>query len=91
MNATIYVTPKKDILKKLKEIGLDQQEDREGPAKEADKVAKAEDSYEGTDTEYFATIYDRDELKNMERSGSHPKSTIPPTKDQPAVEEIKKI
>lgn len=91
MNATIYVTPKQAILKKLKEIGLDQQEDRNGPAKEADKVAKAEEKFEGTDTEYFATIYDADELKNMERQGSHPDAKKSPTAEQPAVEEIKKM
>ena len=91
MQATIYATPKQAILKKLKEIGMDQQEDREGPAKEADKVANQEEKFEGTDTEYFSSIYDRDEMKDLERVGSHPpKGNTNPTAEQPAVEESKK-
>lgn len=91
MNVTIYTTPKQAILKKLKEIRMDKLEDRKGPANEAAKVASREEKFEGTDVEYSKTIYDTDELKNLERKGSHPKAaTVAPTKEQPAVEEIKK-
>ena len=89
MNATIYTTPKSAILKKLKEIGLAQQEDRKGPAAEADRIASKEEKFEGTDTEYFKTIYSSDNLKDLEQKGSHPDGGKAPTKEQPAVEEIK--
>jgi len=89
MQGTIYTTPKQAILKKLKEIGMDQQEDRKGPAEEVSKVASREEKFDGTDTEYFKSIYNKEELRDLERKGSHP-GTLAPTKEQPAVEESKK-
>jgi len=90
MQGTIYTTPKQAILKKLKEIGMTQQEDRKGPEAEANKVASREEKFEGTDTEYMKSVYDKDELRDLERNGSHPKGNTNPTKEQPAVEESKK-
>ncbi len=89
MKAVIYSTPKQAILKKLKEIEMDKQEDRKGPEDEATKVSNRSEKFEGTDTEYFKNLYDSDELKDLERKGSHPDGGKSPTKDQPAVEEIK--
>ncbi len=90
MQGTIYTTPKQAILKKLKEIGMDKQEDRKGPEAEATKVANRIEKFEGTDVEYSKSIYKKDELKSLERKGSHPKGNTNPTKEQPAVEESKK-
>ncbi len=89
MNWHVYKTPKQAILDKLKEIGMAQLEDRKGPEKEMNAVANKTDSYDGTETEYFKTVYDKDELKELERNGSHPDGGKRPTKEQPAVEEIK--
>ena len=89
MQGTIYSTPKKAILDKLKEINMAKQEDRKGPESEMSRVAKREEKFDGTDTEYFKNIYTSDELKDVERVGSHPDGGKRPVSDQPAVEEIK--
>jgi hypothetical protein len=78
---------KNPVLKKLKEINMAAQEDRKGPEAEMERVAKKEEKFEGTNTEYMSSIYDTDELKALERKGSHPNTA--PTKEQAAVEEDK--
>lgn len=85
MTVSIYKTDKSKILKKLKEIGMDVQEDRISPEKEACEVASKEEKFDGTDTEYFKSIYDEKGLAHREQHGSMPQ----PTKDQPAVENVK--
>ena len=65
MNYTIYTTPKQAILKKLKEIGMEQQEDRKSVDSEMDKVLKDSGNYGSKDTEYFKTIYSNEELKQL--------------------------
>ena len=86
MTWSIYKTDKASILKKLKEIGLDQQEDRKGPQDEMNKVTAHEEKFDGTDTEYFKTIYNEKCLSNREKHGSQ----AAPTKDVKAVVEEKK-
>jgi len=82
MKATIYTTPKAAILAKLKEIGMAQQEDRKGPDAEMSRVAKREEKFDGTDTEYFKTIYNEKGLANREKHGS----VIKPSTEQKAIE-----
>ncbi len=82
MNATIYTTPKAAILKKLKEIGMAQQEDRKGPDAEMDRIVKREEKFDGTDTEYSKTIYNEKGLANHEMHGS----VKVPTSEQKAVD-----
>jgi len=61
MQAMVYRTPKAEILKKLKEIGMDKQEDRKSPDNEMERVVKREDIVPGTETKYFKTIYGIDD------------------------------
>lgn len=57
MNLYTVQTDKRAILKKLKEIGLDQQEDRESPDKEMDRVIAQKETSEGSNVEYYNTLY----------------------------------
>lgn len=81
MNATIYTTPKAAILKKLKEIGMAQQEDRKGPENEMNRVANREEKFDGTDTEYFKTIYSKAEDGNDMAGREEQKNAKQPTTD----------
>ena len=67
MSFTTYSMPKGAIINKLKEIGLDQQEDRVSPEKEMVQVVKRVENYETPSVEYSKTIYNNEELGNMER------------------------
>ena len=87
MNATIYTTPKADILKKLKEIGMAQQEDRKGPDAEMNRIVKRKDKFDGTDTEYFKTIYSKAEDGNDMSGREEQKNVKQPTIDVPEYSE----
>jgi len=79
---TIATTDKNYILKKLKEIQMDKKENREGPDNEMSKIASREEKFDGTDTAYYDTIYDKGELKNLDQV----KNINPqPSSDAPAI------
>jgi len=66
--ANLYLTYEKQVQKEAASRGFGQQENRTGPESEVDKMVKKSDVDDShPDTEYFNTIYDSDELKDIER------------------------
>ncbi len=82
MTFDITRSDKNYILKKLKEIGMDKKEDPKTVEDEMTKVAKATDSFDGQQTDYYNTIYDKGELKNLDLV-TQPNSA--PTSDAPSI------
>jgi len=81
---------KPTILKKLKEIGLAQQEDRVSPDIEMTKVIQRVEKHPDRTVEYSKTIYKSKELQDLERFGTFPPNAAQePTKEKKGLEEAK--
>ena len=64
----VYDIDKSKLLKKLKEIGMNQMDQCDVVDKQLSKiVTSADEDDSGSEVQYFKTIYDREELHDLER------------------------